>query len=571
MAITSDGYPVNRAQSGWLRGSETVVVHVPDDARPGSLSVRLWLYPSLQADFDHASAALAELPQDNLNTQLAQNYLIQHSVNGPQLAQDRLMQRNAAWDVRGGFAGGGGSPAAGGEIQPFASYWAYAPLSDLNGPVNGLQLAQRGATTRYSMNPTRSSSSYDYGRIAQQRGGAYGGRGANSYGASTSIGAPYRNNDLAFGVALQDRGFGFAGLAQAPPEVAASWALANQVVTQDSAQAVTDFKKAAEYARSQDEPAATAVAANGLALYGELDDAKSLLTSLADWQQADGRVERVADEGGKPNLSTAPTTAANTAVAALAWYRAPEFRAHADKAIDWLIRHRAGGGFGSADDTFLALRALEANAAAGGRAVTSGDVKLLRDTEVLAQKSYDVTNLGLVTFDDFSAQLSPGENRLTLANSSTDVIPYAVEVRYHAQQPANSTELPVTLLTTLDAEQVELGQQVNMRVKFANSAAAEQQYVVAEIGLPAGLTPKLEQLDALRNQSQIDHFETRARTIVPYFRQLAAGETRELSFELQAVAPGQFTSPPSSAFLLNEPKLRNWAAPTKVEVVRPGK
>jgi len=89
------------------------------------------------------------------------------------------------------------------------------------------------------------------------------------------------------------------------------------------------------------------------------------------------------------------------------------------------------------------------------------------------------------------------------------------------------------------------------------------------LGYPAGLEPNLEQLNQLRGQGAIDHFEVRPRTLIPYWRSLGPNETRRVDFELRAVAPGEFTSPASSVYRLAAPELRNWSAPLKVEVQRP--
>jgi hypothetical protein len=573
MDVTSGGYPVVQWQAGWLIGETDLAIEVPRNPQPGSLEVKLWLYPGLPADFEHAHAALGELPRNNWNTQLALAYVDRQSL-GEQFAGARVVQSpdygNSAY---GGFGGGRGD--AYGPAMPtddsLKSYWSFQPeLLNFRAEVLGQQSRAGGAAGRYSQGMQRSSGSYGMRGADISRGGG----GAGAYGPAPRGGAQFGSYPGGATNAQQIAapGFGVAGLAQTSPEVTATWELANQSAGAQGLGGV-NLQAATEFARKLHEPTTTGVVANGLLASGDEAAGKELLDRLVTWQRADGRVEsEPSDKAEAAQTAVSPSTSspvANTAIAALAWFKLPEYHDAAKKSIDWLVTQRRGGGFGSADDTYLALRALEAHAANGYRVPTLGVATLSRGDETLGRLTYDSSAGRLITFEGFESQLAPGENRLTLSTTAPEPIPFAVEVRYNADQPQNDAALPVTLLTSMSADRAELSQLVKLRVDVTNTSATPQDYIVAELGLPAGLEPNVEQLSKLQSDRRFDHFEAKARTLIPYWRSLAPNETRTVEFDLNAVAPGQFTSPASTVYRLTSPEQRNWSAPMKIEVDRP--
>ncbi|MDZ4781173.1 MAG: alpha-2-macroglobulin family protein [Planctomycetia bacterium] len=543
-AVTSDGYPVVETQSGWLEGNQEISLRIPENAVPGSLAVRFWLYPSVTADWEHAREELTTLPQANLNTQFALAQANWRLGNSTAIYTDLAALSIAPVQV--------GRAAT--DANQFQQYWSFGSL------LEGVQYANKAqGRGDYGFH-----GGYGGGSLSRQSSGS--GQRGSAYGV--------QNDQLmrrlgATSGALSANDFGYPGLGLAPNEVALAWSIGNSDVAQDDALRLPELKVAEEVAREQNEPIAAGVVANGLLQAGDQAAGETLLGQLATWQQSDGSVPTPRMEAGKPAAKESASTVANTSVAALAWFKSPAHQEQAKQAVKWLGTQRTSGGFGSADDTYLALRALEAHAEHGYRNSAAGEVKLNLGEVVVAEQSLTADRPGLVAMESLESRLSPGENRLKVASTASDPVAFGVEVRFYAAAPANDATLPLALETRFDADSVELEQLLKLRVEVTNRDAVARDYVTAEIGLPAGLEPNIDQLDVLRTQSQIDHYETRTRTIIPYWRRLEAAEVRRVEFDLKAVAPGQFTGPASNVFQLNEPQRRNWAAPLKVEVKQP--
>lgn len=557
MTVTPNGYPVVETQAGWLTGSKEIAVVTPTQPISGSLSVRLFAYPGFLADLEHAHQSVAALPRENLNSQFALAQFDRRLGGSPStdagVAGVTLSQEPTAVALALGFN----------NEANLHNFWSFGEnlASDRNttlrrgavafGAPFGAQMyhdsdaiLQRG----YSRDATTSGSQ----SRARYAGGERAGRARGGVGGA--------NDNL---------GFGYAGLAKAPADVTLAWSIANGNLAPEASESKLRLKQADEYARQREEPLTVGVVANGLLQLGEQDAAHELLERLETWQEADGSVPNPGAEAGKPVALESTSTVANTSIAALAWFKSPAHHEAAKKAVEWLGTQRASGGFGSADDTYLALRALESHAESGYRGAAEGEFKLTLGETVVASQTLDAARPGLVTFDSLESQLRPGENRLLMSATTPAPIPYGVEVRYYQSTPPNTESQLLELSTALATESLPLDQQTRLSVEVSNRSAVERQFVTAEIGLPAGLEPVKSQLDGLRSRSLIDFYETRSRTIIPYWIRLAPLETRRVELDVKATAPGQFTGPASSVYLLNVPNAKTWSAPLKVEVTQP--
>ncbi len=561
LSVTPDGYPVTETQSGWLLGSKEVAVRMPEQPVPGSLSVRFFAYPGLPADLEHARQAIAALPQENLNTKFALAQIDRRLGYVSAVSTDFgavVLSREQAAGARGTFAPGASND--------FFNYWSFGTTGD------NYQIEALGRGGIASGSP--------YGPQVQQRySESSGQRGYNRADASSGsqsrarYGGASRAGGLGggYGGGSDDSGFGYAGLPQTPNDVTLAWSIANGYTVPDASDGLVRLKKAEEYSREREEPVTTGVVANGLLQLGEQTTGQELLGRLVTWQQADGSVPNPTSEVGKSVATTSTSTVANTSVAALAWFKSKAYHESAKKAVEWLGTQRASGGFGSADDTYLALRALKAHAEQGYRGVAEGEVSLALGDEVIANQTLEPARPELVTFENLESRLAPGENRLSVSATTPSPLAYGIEVRYHKSEPVNDPSLLLGLSTSLATDSLALDQQTKLSVEVTNRSALEQQFVTAEIGLPAGLEPVIEQLDSLRTQALIDFYETRSRTIIPYWRKLAPQEIRRVELDVKATAPGKFTGPASNVYLLDAPNARNWSAPLKVEVTQPAK
>jgi hypothetical protein len=89
---------------------------------------------------------------------------------------------------------------------------------------------------------------------------------------------------------------------------------------------------------------------------------------------------------------------------------------------------------------------------------------------------------------------------------------------------------------------------------------------LVRLGLPGGLAFQNWQLKELREKGQIAFFETRAREVIFYLRDMKPGEEKKLAIDLVAAVPGRYTGPASSAYLYYDDSHKQWAAPLKVTI-----
>jgi hypothetical protein len=113
---------------------------------------------------------------------------------------------------------------------------------------------------------------------------------------------------------------------------------------------------------------------------------------------------------------------------------------------------------------------------------------------------------------------------------------------------------------------VKMGETVRLDAVVTNRTTVGQPMTLARLGLPGGLTFQNWQLKELREKGQFAFFETRAREVILYFRDMKPGEVKKLSLDLVATVPGSYTGPASSAYLYYNDTDKSWVAPVSVKI-----
>ena len=89
---------------------------------------------------------------------------------------------------------------------------------------------------------------------------------------------------------------------------------------------------------------------------------------------------------------------------------------------------------------------------------------------------------------------------------------------------------------------------------------------MARVGFPGGLTFQTWQLKELKDKGLIAFYETQARSVFLYFRDMKPGEVKTIPLDLVARIPGTYTGPASTAYLYYSDDQKHWAEGTKVTV-----
>jgi uncharacterized protein YfaS (alpha-2-macroglobulin family) len=124
----------------------------------------------------------------------------------------------------------------------------------------------------------------------------------------------------------------------------------------------------------------------------------------------------------------------------------------------------------------------------------------------------------------------------------------------------------VRLSTKLANTRIKAGETVALSAELSNATDQGQPMTVAILGLPAGLEPRVGQLEELKKAGAMDYYELRAREVIFYWRSLAPKRKVELKLDLVAATPGKYVGPASRAYLYYTSENKQWCDPLAVEI-----
>ncbi len=337
-----------------------------------------------------------------------------------------------------------------------------------------------------------------------------------------------------------------------------------------------ELDKSRAAAKSSRDPYLLALSAGGLLFADSGDsDGEAALERLAELQQKDGRYsgarESITQSGGVA-LEIETTALASLAMMASP-NRATTWAPPIRRGIDWIVKQRSGGRFGSTQSTILALEALTEFSKTLGKSVPGGSVVVtINGTEVGSVALEGGGGEG-IALHGLARYLEPGKNTITLvartAKGKQLSLPYELTATYRVARGISSDESPVTLSTRVNRRRPRMGQPVRLRAEIRNRKAHGIPMVIARIGIPGGLSYQTWQLDELRDKGAIDFYETREREVIVYFRSMAPNQKKVVNIELLAAVPGHYESPASTTYLYYTDEFRQFAEPTRVTVRRP--
>ena len=227
-------------------------------------------------------------------------------------------------------------------------------------------------------------------------------------------------------------------------------------------------------------------------------------------------------------------------------------RVNAAKAARWLAGKRnAQGGFGSTQDTVVALQAL-AEFATQSRfetdatvALTSGtwrkEVRLTGENADVMQ-SVDVPLGGTLVVD----VTGKGQPVLQLVRR--------YNVAEAEAKPASAFRIDVNYNTT----QVEVNDTITIEatVEFAPPTPMQAGMVVLDIAVPTGFAPVPESLDALKGRPKFKRYDIAGRKVVIYLEDMTPGERLTLAFKARALYPVRAQPVTSQAYSYYNPDMK---------------
>jgi CD109 antigen len=225
---------------------------------------------------------------------------------------------------------------------------------------------------------------------------------------------------------------------------------------------------------------------------------------------------------------------------------------NASRAAKWLVSQRnAYGGFGSTQDTVMALQALtqystgtradvdltitiESSGATIEKSITPENFDILQIIEVPINDQIRITTEGK---GEAIAQLV---RRFNLPQADTGEEILKINVDY------DTTEVEVNDLVTISVELV-----------FNPPQPMEAGMVVLDISLPTGFTPVMESIASItEREEKIKRYETAGRKVIFYIENMLPGESLSFSFKVQAIFPVKAKGVTSLAYSYYQPDIR---------------
>lgn len=319
-------------------------------------------------------------------------------------------------------------------------------------------------------------------------------------------------------------------------------------------------------ALESNDPYVVALAASAMHAAGREEVAKAARGRLKIMQAEDGSLDAPQSTITRSGAHEAKVEATSLAIAA--WLEGEEeSTVHIQRALDFVLSKRRGNGtFGATQATVQALRALTAYARENRRIANDGELIVRIDGEV-AQRLPFLAGTTEPLRLDLSSNLMAGVRSIELEVTGDNDFPYAFDLGYYAEVPANDPDCVVELETFLDAEVLVEGETVALVATVRNATDEGQPMTLVRLGLPAGLEAPTKVLDDLKDAGRFDLWEIRGREVILYWRDLAPNEEHQVVLDLVARIPGTTTGPASRAYLYYTPDAKQWTEPLQIEVI----
>ncbi|MDP3236074.1 MAG: MG2 domain-containing protein [Myxococcales bacterium] len=248
-----------------------------------------------------------------------------------------------------------------------------------------------------------------------------------------------------------------------------------------------------------------------------------------------------------------------TALAAYALAKAGREPALVKGALDFLLARRLGhGAWASTQGTTLALKALLAGTESKG--VPKVNVSI-NGTPVGAFSLTDGKPKALVLGD----RARKGINVVEL---SSDVdAPFLATATFTLpwRQQGDDDGKPLALTVDYAARKVDVGDVVPVDVQLTYRGTEASGMALVELGVPAGLTPMMEDLQSLKT-GRVAKFQLSGGKLRLYLDRLSPGERLKLSLRFKATMPVDTKGAGSLAYLYYDPAVRASAPPVAVAV-----
>ncbi|VTU02728.1 a-macroglobulin complement component : TonB-dependent receptor OS=Hyalangium minutum GN=DB31_3602 PE=4 SV=1: A2M_N: A2M: Thiol-ester_cl: A2M_comp [Gemmataceae bacterium] len=553
--IVPDGFPGVGSFSDTIEGKARGSVTLPKDLVPGTLKVRLEVYPTTMSDLVTGLDGLLREPHGcfeqtsttNYPNAMILNYLNESNQANPQAAARAKALLATGYSRLTSFE----CPDTPARTRQGFEWFGAADSQHEALTAYGL-LQFKDMARVHPVDPQLIKRTQDF--LLSRRDGS-GGFRRNARALDGFGGAPKHTTDAYIVWALVESDPDDAEKLDLKREIAA---LKAEALNENSTGGRDSYF--------------VALVANVLLHRGDREAAHKLLDRLQEKHTKDGRVTgattSITRSGGRDlDIET-------TGLAMLGWLRAndPKYATTVKAATKWISQQRGGrGGFGSTQSTILALKALTVYAKMMAHPAESGEFRLMVNGQLAGTRKFTPDDVNVIGLDvpNPDAVFRGGEKlEVVVETDAKQAYPFALSYTYTTLTPASDPKCAVKVGTSLVKTEANEGDTVPLWVTFENLQKQGHGMAVAVIGIPAGLKvpTDMKQLTDLREKGVVSFFEVRGRELVLYWRELAPEQKIALTVDLVCDAPGAYRGPASRGYLYYNADHKHWVPPLAVTV-----
>jgi alpha-2-macroglobulin-like protein len=250
-------------------------------------------------------------------------------------------------------------------------------------------------------------------------------------------------------------------------------------------------------------------------------------------------------------------TIETTAMAALSLLKVGGQPASVRGALTWLVEKKdARGTWHSTQATILALKALleGTGAALGGDKVR--EIEIAIDGTVSRKVTIPVDQSDVMQFIDLSDEVASGKQSLSLKELTDTGTVYQVIFRYHA--PETDQQIASTLAVDVEYDRAKLKVEdlVTAKATVSNRGTEAAPMIMVDLPIPPGFALETAGMDKLQAAGTIAKYQLTPRQAIVYVRELPAGASLTLEYQLRATMPVKVQVAPAEVYEYYDPAKR---------------
>lgn len=229
------------------------------------------------------------------------------------------------------------------------------------------------------------------------------------------------------------------------------------------------------------------------------------------------------------------------------------------KLIDHLATRRMRGRFGSTQATCLAIQTILRYAELQGAKSAEGQVFASLNGSPIAADT-------LGSESDLSQFITSDDVQFVTTYIGDSPLNYVLDIAYESALPPSAAKHSLDLNVALTQSHCTLANMVGLDVQMTNTKAYPLANPTLVIGIPSGLSLDHKQLKELKEDGAFDYFEMFANRLIIYYNEVSAREEQRFLLDLKAEICGNYTAPPSSAYLYYDEADIVWQKGSEIEV-----